>query len=370
MKTSTLLLLSVAPALACQRSADPVAPATTVRVQVLGHTQDDQRSRYSATVEPATRVDLAFKLGGYVDRVARVKGSDGKRRLVQEGDRVTQGTELAALRGADFTNRLAEARAAMAEAKVARDQARLDFERVDKLLAGTAVPKAQWDAARARLDATEARVLGATAVVAEATTLVSDASLRAPFSGTIARRNLEVGALAAPGIPVFTVTDTESVKVVFGVPDSVRDRLHTGDTLPVLAETLPDRSFDAKITRVAAIADPRSRVFEVELTLPNADHALKPGTVVTVKVDAPAGQTTPPLLPLSAIVRSRVDSSHFAVFVLDESATPPVVRQRDVELGEFMGNSIPVRNGLPDKAKVVVQGAALLSDGERVQVLP
>lgn len=370
MKTSTLLFLSLATVFACRHDADPVAPATTVKVQALGHTQDDQRSRYSATVEPATRVDLAFKVGGYVDRIAHVKANDGKRRIVQEGDRVAQGTELAALRGADFTNRLAEARAAQAEAKVARDQASLDFERQDKLLAGTAVPKAQWDAARARLDAAEARVLGASARVAEATTLVSDASLRTPFSGTIARRNLEVGALAAPGIPVFTVTDTESVKVVFGVPDGVRDRLHPGDTLPVLAETLPDRTFNAKITRVAAIADPRSRVFEIELALPNTDHALKPGMVVTVKIDAPNGETTPPLLPLSAIVRSRLDSSHFAVFVLDESANPPVVHQREVELGEFMGNSIPVRNGLPDKAKVVVQGAAMLSDGERVQVLP
>ena len=368
MKTTPLLLASLL--LACRQNADPVAPATLVRVQVLGHATADQQIRYSAIIEPATRVDLAFKVGGYVDRIARSRGGNGQRRLVQEGDRVAQGTELAALRGADFTNRLAEARAALAEAGVARDQARLDFDRQDNLLASTAVPKAQWDAARTRLDAAEARVLGAQARVAGAPTLVSDASLRPPFSGTIVRRSLEVGTLAAPGVPVFTLADTESVKVLFGVPDSLRERLRNGDALPVFADAFPDRTFSGKVTRVAAIADPRSRVFDVELTLTNADHALKPGMVVTVKLEAASDKLSPPLLPLSAIVRSRLDSRHFAVFVLDESSNPPTVRQREVELGAFMGNTIPVRSGVPDKAKIVVQGAALLSDGERVQVLP
>ena len=75
-------------------------------------------------------------------------------------------------------------------------------------------------------------------------------------------------------------------------------------------------------------------------------------------------------LPLAAIVRSQKDKNRFAVFVLDSGATPPVVHQKEVELGNFLGNNIPVMHGLAPDAQVVVQGASMLSEGEPVRVIP
>jgi hypothetical protein len=76
------------------------------------------------------------------------------------------------------------------------------------------------------------------------------------------------------------------------------------------------------------------------------------------------------VLPLNAVVRSPAHPGHFAVFVLDPKQNPPQARLREVELGEFLGNQIPIRAGLADGDRVIVMGASLVSDGEQVQVIP
>jgi RND family efflux transporter MFP subunit len=354
---------------ACPAKDKPHATPTTVKVVKAQRREGGQSNRYSASIDAATRVDLAFKVGGYVDRVAKVKGSDGKLRLIQEGDPVSQGQELASLRKADFTNRLAEARAAVVEATVGRDQAQLDFDRNQKLVEGKAIAKAQFDAIQSRLEAAVARIAGASARLDEANTMLRDAAIRVPFTGTLARRNLELGALAAPGIPVFTVTDVKSVKVVVGVPDLVRDQLRLGSETSITCDAFPARSFQGSITRIAGIADPRSHMFEVEITVPNAERLLKPGMVASVVLGEKTTVEAAATLPLSAIVRSVRDRNCFAVFVID-GANPTIVHQQEVELGPFRGNLISVSSGLRPEAQVVVQGASMLSDGDVVRVVP
>ena len=153
---------------------------------------------------------------------------------------------------------------------MARDQAQLDFDRNQKLMDGNAIPKAQLDTIRSRLDAAQARITGAKARLDEATTMLRDSSIRAPFTGTLARRNLEQGALAAPGVPVFTLTDVRSVKVVVGVPELVREQLSLGSETALSCDAFPNKGFLGRITRIAGIADPRSHVFEVEISVPKS----------------------------------------------------------------------------------------------------
>jgi hypothetical protein len=106
----------------------------------------------------------------------------------------------------------------------------------------------------------------------------------------------------------------------------------------------------------------------VELTLPNADGALKPGMVATVDVSGgdamPAAQLT---LPLAAIVRAPGGSDDaYAVFVVEQASGGAVARVRRVTLGALVGNAVAVTSGLTGTEQVVVRGAALLTDGERV----
>jgi RND family efflux transporter MFP subunit len=195
---------------------------TAVKVRAVESSSAAAAARYAADITPASRVDLAFKASGYVDSVARVQGMDGKLRLLQEGDRVTRGMELARLRKDDYLHKLSEAEAGLGEASAAKEQAELDFERAKKLVAGNSIAEAQLDTARVRLDAAKARADGARVRVEEARSMLADTSVRAPMDAMVLRRMVEIGTLAAPGTVVFAIADTDTMKVVFGVPDTVR----------------------------------------------------------------------------------------------------------------------------------------------------
>jgi multidrug efflux pump subunit AcrA (membrane-fusion protein) len=112
-------------------------------------------------------------------------------------------------------------------------------------------------------------------------------------------------------------------------------------------------------------------VFEIDVTIPNTDGRLKPGSVAALSLEGggDAATATAPLIQLSAIVRSPGHPAQFAVFVVDTTGGHAVVHARDVELGEYLGRVIPVKHGLTGGETVVVQGAGLLSDGEPVEVI-
>jgi RND family efflux transporter MFP subunit len=343
---------------------------TVVKVRAVESSSAAAAARYAATIEPASRVDLAFKVSGYIDVVARTKGVDGKLRLLQEGDRVSRGMELAAIRKQDFANKLSEAEASLAEATAAREQADLDFQRATKLVAGNSISEAELDSARVRLHAASARLDGARVRVEEAHTSLEDTSLKASMDGVVLRRQIEIGTLSAPGSTAFSLADTATMKAVFGVPDTVRGLLELGANQSVTTESLIGISVPGRITRIASIADPNSRLFDVEVSIDNNSQRLKAGMVAALQLAGAKAAAPVAVLPLSAVVRARNNPAGFAVFALDESRDPPLVHLRDVELGQFLGNVIPIQAGLAAGEKVVVQGASLLSDREAVRVIP
>jgi len=342
-------------------------------------------TRYSATINPASRVDVAFKVGGYVQRVGTARGVDGHSRLLQEGDHVSAGQTIAEVRVGDYEQKLAEAKAGLAEATAAREQAQIDFDRASRLSSTESVSKAELDATRVKLDTVAARLDGARVRVAQAQTAIDDTKVRSPMSGVIVKRNVEVGTLAAPGTVVCSIADTATVKVVFGVPDTEIEQLRLGTRQVVTTEALRGRDFEGRITRIAPVADPKSHVFEVEITINNGEGELKPGMIAALKLNDPSARPPLAVLPLNAVVRSPGTKGRFAVYIVVQKQSPlgpsggaggaersdtMIARLKEVELGEFLGNQIPIRAGLADGDRVVVMGASLVSNGEPVQVIP
>jgi multidrug efflux system membrane fusion protein len=304
-----------------------------------------------------------------------VKGIDGKPRRLQEGDPVAKDAVLAHVREADFLQRVASAKAQLAEAEAMKSQAQLDVDRAQKLVATQSVAQAQLDQAKVQIDAASARVQAAQALLREAELAVDDTRLRTPIDGVVFKRVIEVGSLVSPGAPAFSIADTRSVKASFGVPDVMVEKLKLGSELAILVEAVPGTEFTGKITRVSPSADPRSRVFEIETTVPNAKGDLKVGMIASLKVPgagaAPDKNATPAsVVPLNAVVRSPKDPNGFAVYVVAEEGDKQVVHSRDVQLGDALGNGILVTGGLALGDRVVVRGATLVHEGESVQVIP
>jgi multidrug efflux system membrane fusion protein len=358
-------------AVACHAKTLPASKSlTAVKVRAVENSRAAASARYAADLVPASRVDLAFKVSGYVQTVARAKGVDAKPRLVQEGDRVSRGQELAAIRKQDYANKLSEAEAGLAEAVAAREQAELDFKRATKLLAGNSISAAELDSARVRLHGASARTDGARVRVDQASMMLQDTSIRTPMDGVVLRRQVEIGTLAAPGVVAFSIVDTDTMKAVFGVPDTVRGLLELGATQAVTTDVFPGVRWEGRVTRVGSVADSKTRLFDVEVSIDNGAQRLKAGMVAALQLAAERASVPMAVLPLSAVVRSRTRADGFAVFALDQKQEPPVVHLRDVELGPFLGNVIPIQAGLSAGEQVVVQGASLLSDREPVRVIP
>ncbi len=341
---------------------------TPVRVRQVEEQSQLAGARYSGNVEPGTRVDLMFKVGGYVREIAQVKNGNTTRK-VQEGDWVTKGTVLAVVRESDYEQHVAAAKAGESEAVAAQKQAQLDFDRAQKLSAGGSIAKVELDTQGARLDTASARVEGAKSRIREAEIALADCTLRAPIDGVVLKRPIEVGSLVAPGALGFVIADTKSVKVVFGAPDRLIEKLKPGGMLKVSFEAVAGE-FPASITRIAPSADPKSRVFEVEATIPNTNDQLKVGMIAKLVVPETALETRALVLPLTAIVRSPRDPRGFSVFVIEGDAGKEIAKLRDVRLGDVVGNAVIVSEGLKTSEKVVSMGATLLTDGESVRVIP
>jgi RND family efflux transporter MFP subunit len=323
--------------------------------------------RYSATIEPYDQVSLAFKTSGYVDQVLRRTGPDGRQRTAQAGDPVARGTVLARVREQDARERVGQARARITEGEASLTKARLDLERALALYGAESLIKPDLDTAQAAFDGAGARMQSARAESA-----LRDCVLVAPSGGVILERSLEPGMLASPGTPGFVIGDVSSVKARFGIPDSMLGSIALGAEIGVTVDAMAGTTFTGRLTAIAPAADPQSRVFDVEVTIPNADGKLRPGMIgtVTVGIDAAAAAMPRPLtVPLTAVVRADGATGRFAVFVVERDGGSALVRQHEVELGEVLGNDIAVTRGLRGDERVVTSGATLLHDGEAVTVL-
>jgi len=363
-------LIFVLLAAGCSRSHEKRVPAVpAVRVQPVERTSSHGAARYSASIGPASRVDLAFKVGGYVQSIPRLKGPDGRVHLLQEGDRVTAGMELASLRKIDYAQKLEEARASLAEANAARQQAEVDAQRSLRLFASHSVSQAEVDAAVAKRDGAIARAEGAQVHLDQARTALADTMLRPAQDGIVLERRIEIGTLASAGMVGFVIADLDTVKATFAVPDRVVSTLRIGAPQQIALEAFRGKVFQGHITRIAPAADAKSRAFEVEVTVGNADHALKPGMVAALDLAGSDDSSPQPVLPLSAVVRSPAKRDAYAVFVIAGDSAGTTARLRPVELGEFLGNRIAIKSGVAADDRVVVMGAALLSDGEAVQII-
>ena len=377
MRTRSIVVVGIifAGALASRCShpqASPPETAQPVKTQLVTPAASQPAVRYSASIEPFEQVQIAFKGAGYVDEVLRRGGADGRLRTVQPGDRVTRGTVLARIREADYQERVTQGRAKLAEGEASLIKARLDLERARTLFAAESLTKPDLDSAQASFDSAEARVAAARAEIELAMIALRDCALVSPANGIIVERRIEPGSLAAAGTVGFVLAELSSVKARFGIPDSMIRSVKLGDGIDVSVDAAATATFKGRVSSIAPTADAQSRVFDVEVTIPNQDGRLRPGMIGTVAVGSPAAQAAAAgssllSVPLTAVIRSESGAGQFAVMVVERQGANEIARVRRVELGEVVGNSIAVHKGLNAGERVVVSGATLLVDGAHVR---
>jgi RND family efflux transporter MFP subunit len=391
-----------------------------VKVKTVETHSGTSSVRYSASIRPSSQVEVAFKVGGYVETIKR--DSD---RHIQAGDIVQKGAVLAQLRQSDYVAKVNEAKSQQGEARssletssaqlkeavtaietsraqlkdseAAHERARLDYERSEALFMTQSITKPEFDAAKERFDvskakldaaraqlavaeakvntaryqigAAESRVKTTEAVVYTASIPLGDAQLRAPMSAVVIERRVEVGQLVSTGTPAFVLADLSSVKAAFGVPDLALQNFKLGDTLTMTTDAIPGTEFTGHISRISPAADQSSRVFDVEVTIPNSEGLLKPGMIASMATTEPGATTEFPVVPLTSITRSKADPNAYAVLVVEETGGRHVARMRNVTLGESYGNSVAVNSGVKAGEIVITTGVTQVADGEEVRLM-
>lgn len=363
-----LLVVAVLPA--CDQQEPDEPPITPVRVEAVATEQPRETLRYSANIQSDKTVDLAFKVGGYIKEILQVAGTDGQTREIQAGDSVSESTVLAKVDPQQYDDQVKEAKAQLDSAAAALKKAEADFKRAKVLYDSQSMTAPEYDTYQKEYESSQAGVAGAKAQLNDAEVNLGYTDLKAPLTGVVLQRNIEVGTLVSPQSVAFAVADVSSVKAVFGVPDARLKDVKVGNSLSVTNDSYPGRSFDGRVTEISPAADSATRVFDVQVTLPNADGLLKVGMVVALALSTGPPAQPVMLVPLTAVVRGTSGPKSYAVYVVDRKGTSDTARLKEVQLGEVTGNEIAVTSGLDAGDRVIVSGATLVSDGQDVNIIP
>jgi RND family efflux transporter MFP subunit len=353
----------------CRKDASnqPIlVPVRTAEVQTI---DTGVGNTYSANIQPYQQVDLAFKSNGYLASIRQVRDADGHIRNIDQGDYVIQGTVLATVQQDDYQQKLAQAKAQLDKAQAEHGRAQLSFGRVSALYKVGAATKPDYDDSNAQLQSTQAAVDNAKASIAEAEIALGYCQLKAPFDSWVLKRNVDVGTLVSAATVGFTLADTRSVKAVFGVPDTAIERVKLGSPQSVTTEALPG-SYSGHVTAISAAADPKSRVYSVEVRIDNPKNLLKAGMIASITIGAGQmiGKVT--VVPLTAVVRSPDNQNGFAVYLTEGAGDTVTVHTRDVTLGDTYGNNIAVLQGLTTQDHVVTSGTNMIKNGQQVRIIP
>jgi multidrug efflux system membrane fusion protein len=372
-RSNALQFIGVLAAMGLMGGCHPESPLpsrspTSVRLAAVTTSQTSGEAlRYSASIIPYAQVDLVFRTSGYVTGVKQVRGADGRIRDIGTGDYVEKGTVLAHVRLEDLKNQVAQAQAQLGQAVAQQTQADQDFARAKVLFSTQSLTKPDYDQSQQRFNSTLAAVDNAKAALRQVELTLGDSDLKAPFSGFVLNRYIELGSLASPSSAAFSIADISSVKATFGVPDYALSRVRLGQQLSIALED-DVTPIVGHVTSIAPSADTRNRVFAIEVTVANHRGRLKPGMIASVSLGE-SSHSSAPSVPLSAIVPYPSEAGRFAVMVAQERAGKWTASLREVQLGATHESSIAVVGVQPGE-KVVAVGAQLLKDGEPIEVIP
>jgi membrane fusion protein, multidrug efflux system len=255
-----------------------------------------------------------------------------------------------------------EERAQLASLEAQRDLAKVNYGRMEQLVKEGVISRLEYDQATAQQKQTEANVGQIRATIERKT-------IRAPFSGTLGIRKVNLGQYLSAGNAVVQLQALNPIYVNFGLPQQALGQVRVGRSLRVTSEDLPGKAFTGKVTALDSVIDQTTRNVQVQATLANPEGKLQPGMFVQVEVVLGASRTVVPL-PASAVSYAPYGDS---VFVITDLKDPKGhsyrgVRQQFVKLEGSRGDQVAVVSGLNPGDEVVTSGVFKLRNGAAVQV--
>ncbi len=290
-------------------------------------------------------VTVTAELTGKVVQIAFTPGS-----RVKAGDLLVK---------QDTSSEEAQLRSAEAAAALAK----LNVERLGKLLAERTIAQSQYDNAEAGYKQAVAQADNIRASIAKKT-------IRAPFDGRLGIRLVNLGQVLNEGEAIVSLQSLDPIFVNFALPQQQLSSIKAGLAIRVTTDALPGEIIQGKITAINPQVDAATRNIRVQATVANADERLRPGMYVSVAVVLP-GREKVLAIPATAVLYAPYSDS---VFIVEDPPEPnpdrpvKVVRQQFAQLGEKHGDFVAVQSGLKEGETVVSTGVFKLRNGQTVAV--
>jgi membrane fusion protein, multidrug efflux system len=253
-------------------------------------------------------------------------------------------------------------RAQLAALEAQRDLAKINFGRTQKLVDEGVLSRQEYDTSVASQKQTEANV-------GEIRATIERKTIRAPFSGTLGIRKVNLGQYLAAGNPIVQLQQLNPIYVDFGVPQQSGTQVKVGGNVTVTAQDLAGKEFNGRVTALDSVIDEATRNVQVQATLANPQGKLKPGMYVQVAMHYGKARDAV-TLPASAISYAPYGDS---VFVITDLKDPKGnsyrgVRQQFVKIDGSRGDQVAIVSGVKPGDEVVSSGVFKLRNGAAVTV--
>ncbi len=318
-----------------EKKQDTVVPAIAVKTLTVTDGSRVYGKSYVGTVRESYGSVLSFSAMGTVRQV-----------LVDEGQAVSKGQVLATL---DDTG----ARNAYEIAHSTLSQARDAFKRMDVLHKNGSLPEIKYVEIQTKLAEAEAaeRI---------AVKNLQNCVLRAPFSGYISQRSIDIGNNVLPSAGCFKLVKLENVEIRIAVPEKEIAGMSLGMKAAFTVAALDGRTFTGEVTRKGVQADAISHTYEVTISLANSSRELLPGMVCDVTLNSTG--VTGIMVPQEAVL---IDGEGSFVWKVVANAAK---RQR-IEAAGVNSQGTIVSGGLSKGDKIVTSGQNKLSEGSKIKEL-
>lgn len=321
-----------------------VPPPVTVTTAPVRSEQWESVLTAVGSLEAVQGVTVAAEMSGRVVKIAFEPGTS-----VQKGDLLVQ------LDTSSEDARLRAAKAALALSLT-------ELERRKALIKRRTISQSDFDRADAEYKQALAEVDSIRAVIDKKT-------IRAPFSGRLGIRLVNLGQILNEGDPIVSLQALDPIFVNFYLPQQELAQIHEGHRVRLTVDQLAQKKIEGTITAINPQVDARTRNIRVQATIPNSDETLRPGMYANVAVLLPKREAVT-TIPSTAILYAPYSDS---VFVVEEKAgddqqTTAFVRQQFVRLGDKNGDFVAVLEGVEAGQTVVSTGVFKLRNGQAVVV--
>ena len=239
------------------------------------------------------------------------------------------------------------------------DLARTNLERMNQLFSKQLISQVDRDNAVASAEQAQSQAENIRATIAKKT-------IRAPFSGQLGIRQVNLGQMLREGDPIVTLQALDPIYVDFNLPQQQLPLVRPGLTVQVTTDALPGDSLQGRITAINPLVDAETRQIKVQATVANRGEKLRPGMFANVAVGLPARQKVLAIPATSVLYAPYGDS----VFIVEDAADKKgkVLRQQFVRLGVKRGDFVDVTSGIKDGETVVSTGVFKLRNGQSAVV--